>query len=1120
MSAVMNIGREMNYILILLMLPIRIVFCAPPKNITLGYPVDPGYAEISRNPDNTILDVCMYINRRTGGRLIQDFDKAAAAVHLGLDYARTNLLPDNVALNMVYTDMGPICLDRTVTMNHALKQYDQGVRCKVFIGPGCTQSAQSLYNYASFLEVPLIGLPADGMGTQAAMTQYPLLSRISVTHTNTAYVILKFIGLLNYSNAFFIAETSDDFYRNMFKVATTIVTDSNSKFQYSMKFKTFTVSEGHVAKQVSGLLDEMRNSARVVFLMMTGPLVRKFLIAAAEADMITSEYVYVAVELFPSLSFGAFTWKANDADDGVARRAFLSLLLISIKPQTTTSYAVFEEDVRRYAPLFGYTYQQTQTVEVIVGHFFDAIVMYSDAVRQLRAGGFDVADKVQLANFTQNSLSFISPINGQITLDDNGDRHSDYVISKFGDELGRFEPFLDCPDDKPQAILIGSFDWKERTTFPPNEPHCGFRGELAICKENGTILTTGQKATAVVLPVLAVIGLIAGITVAVQRIMASQSDPYWWRVFMHELEGLHSNSAKSSNLTGKLSAALSGGKTESVKESGKPEATADEKMSVHSTGGESVGSKPSAIAPGLLRTAVYDSNMVTLIDLPEPKIRAQPSIGGDLRPLRRIQHANIQTFVGIAVSDENICVYLIGDICQKGTLEEMLRLDTLNLDEPFKFSLINDLVTGMTFLHSTPIVSHGNLTDLSCLIDSRFVLKISGHGLGCFRSSEDLEPPYDHQTDRDFRPLLWRAPELMHRPMTSQGTPKGDVFSFAILIQQIILVKPPYGNHASSWSMGPSVIKDIVLEVKKGTMPPVRPRVPRLGVPGFLHDLMDQCWHEDPDQRPTFIRVQALLRAEPGFSRKNVVDHLIKRMEQYAETLESTIAETVKGFMEEKKRSENVLYSILPKFVAQMINSGSTILPETYSSTTVYFSHLDGWANIIAMTRSPLELTQALNAFYSTCDSIIEKHEVYKVETVTDSYMIVSGLPIPNGTQHVVIIATMSLELLNAVKGRSFTTSFNTSCRMKIGFNSGPCVAGVIGLKLPKYCLFGDTVNTASRMESSGEPGRIHMSDTSYDLLRHYRNFEIEARGTREIKGKGLMSTYWLNGNTQARPKA
>jgi hypothetical protein len=85
-----------------------------------------------------------------------------------------------------------------------------------------------------------------------------------------------------------------------------------------------------------------------------------------------------------------------------------------------------------------------------------------------------------------------------------------------------------------------------------------------------------------------------------------------------------------------------------------------------------------------------------------------------------------------------------------------------------------------------------------------------------------------------------------------------------------------------------------------------------------------------------------------------------------------------------------IIHLIYPlfRFVAQMLNSGTEILPETYPSTTVYFSHLDGWENIIAITRNPFEITQALNAFYNVCDNIIEKYDAYKVETVTDSYMV------------------------------------------------------------------------------------------------------------------------------------
>ena len=244
-------------------------------------------------------------------------------------------------------------------------------------------------------------------------------------------------------------------------------------------------------------------------------------------------------------------------------------------------------------------------------------------------------------------------------------------------------------------------------------------------------------------------------------------------------------------------------------------------------------------------------------------------------------------------------------------------------------------------------------------------------------------------------------------------------------------------------------------QVKKGTLPPIRPRVPRQGCPVFLHDLMDQCWHEDPDQRPTFVRVQDILRKSPGFAQaecrgsSHKTDGAVRRVpgdhnRRHRQGLHggektqrrsalfhpAKVRFRISGqdslFFQKiiirfpKFAKKNVCctfcFFALKRFVAQMINSGTVILPETYPSTTVYFSHLDGWDNVIAMTRSPLELTQALNAFYSTCDAIIEKHDgmvlngkhlvvkiksflslptsgcvffvAYKVETVTDSYMV------------------------------------------------------------------------------------------------------------------------------------
>ncbi|XP_021273016.1 atrial natriuretic peptide receptor 1-like isoform X2 [Numida meleagris] len=154
-----------------------------------------------------------------------------------------------------------------------------------------------------------------------------------------------------------------------------------------------------------------------------------------------------------------------------------------------------------------------------------------------------------------------------------------------------------------------------------------------------------------------------------------------------------------------------------------------------------------------------------------------------------------------------------------------------------------------------------------------------------------------------------------------------------------------------------------------------------------------------------------------------------------------------------------------------------------------------------------------LNNLYICFDSRIESYDVYKVETIGDAYMVASGLPERNGTKHVDEIAKMSLDLVAAVRQVVIPHMPAGRLQLRAGIHTGPCVAGVVGYKMPRYCLFGDTVNTASRMESTSLPQKIHISSATYSALLADDAYEIELRGEIEIKGKGKMKTYWLLGN-------
>ncbi|KAK0040380.1 adenylate cyclase germination specific [Biomphalaria pfeifferi] len=209
----------------------------------------------------------------------------------------------------------------------------------------------------------------------------------------------------------------------------------------------------------------------------------------------------------------------------------------------------------------------------------------------------------------------------------------------------------------------------------------------------------------------------------------------------------------------------------------------------------------------------------------------------------------------------------------------------------------------------------------------------------------------------------------------------------------------------------------------------------------------------------------------------------------------------------------NLLYQMLPPIVADKLRNGLTVDAESFESVSIYFSDIVGFTTISSKC-TPMQVVDLLNSLYTTFDTRIETYDVYKVETIGDAYMVASGVPIRNGEKHAEEIATMSIDLLAAIKQIHAPNVEDGKLKIRIGIHTGPCVAGVVGHKMPRYCLFGDTVNTASRMESSSEPMRIHCSKAMRDQLLVHDKYKLESRGIIDVKGKGQMETYWVTGRT------
>ncbi|XP_042214992.1 uncharacterized protein LOC121861389 isoform X1 [Homarus americanus] len=298
-----------------------------------------------------------------------------------------------------------------------------------------------------------------------------------------------------------------------------------------------------------------------------------------------------------------------------------------------------------------------------------------------------------------------------------------------------------------------------------------------------------------------------------------------------------------------------------------------------------------------------------------------------------------------------------------------------------------------------------------------------------------------------------------------------------------------------------------------------------------------------------------------------LVRHATYTLQVFAATL------TAKGveLRREKRRCDRLIYQMLPQAVAIQLKKKKSVPAESYKAVSVYFSDIVGFTTLCSDSE-PIQVVSLLNKLYNMFDSRIENFDVYKVETIGDAYMVVSGLPHPNGLRHASELCNMALDLIEGAKSFEIPHRPDKSLLIRAGINSGPCVAGrltvsqvhclhypatpatntlsslppvpylpyqtttssllsvpchaclkytclpyhqypaypatstntsyigVVGTKMPRYCLFGDTVNVASRMESTGEAMKVHVSQSTKEILDQLGGYTCEFRGYQEVK--------------------
>nr|XP_015800832.2 guanylyl cyclase C isoform X2 [Nothobranchius furzeri] len=506
----------------------------------------------------------------------------------------------------------------------------------------------------------------------------------------------------------------------------------------------------------------------------------------------------------------------------------------------------------------------------------------------------------------------------------------------------------------------------------------------------------------------------------------------------------------------------------------------------------------------LTHRGCYDKKPVILKELIHTDEDFSAEQKTELNTLLRIDYYNLTKFYGTVKFEYG--VFGVFELCQRGSLRYILsdRIsypDETFMDMEYKISVMYDIAKGMSYLHSSNIQIHGRLKSTNCVVDNRMVVKITDFGCHTL-----LKPGRD----------LWTAPEHLRKNDVSQ---KGDVYSYGIIAHEIILRQTPFYTQCCS-----NTIEKMhrVQFPRDNTF--FRPDLNFEGASDReveLYMLIKNCWDEDPERRPDFKKIELTLGKIfsnlHNQATETYMDNLIRRLQMYSRTLERLVEERTALYKAERDRADRLNFMLLPGPVVRSLKETGRVEPELFKQVTIYFSDIVGFTTLCHYS-TPMEVVDMLNDIYNNFDSILDHHDVYKVETIGDAYMVASGLPKRNGDRHAVDIAHMALDILSFVGTFELKHLPGIPLWIRIGVHSGPCAAGVVGNKMPRYCLFGDTVNTASRMESTGLPLRIHTSQSTINILQRADcNFEFERRGETYLKGKGKEVTYWLTGVTGSK---
>ncbi|KAJ4940826.1 hypothetical protein JOQ06_027118 [Pogonophryne albipinna] len=1007
--------------------------------------------------------------------------RLGSALQIAVEKVNTNpSFLGNYSLDFVFKDTD--CSPKVSLGGFIQQVWSENV--SALFGPACPEEAEVTGLIASTWNIPMFGF----VGLSAKMDNsdiYDSYIKVVPPLKRSSEVLIKTLEFFGWSHVAMIGGgLESNTWDKVDALWKTIEEPLRAKFQLAAALKFDTSNQKLIYRNVK-LISTV---ARVIVVLTNSEDSMALLLEAERQGLMHGDYVFFLVQHFEVSGSVDNLWKyaVNNRMDQAAIRAFDMTFIIGQKSYDGYEYFDFFERVfqRLKEHPFQSHLSSEREVSPYAAYLHDAVLLYAMGLKEVLKDGKDPRDRKELLRRLKNKNNIrFNGASGLVHFDEEGERNLDYSIYDLqlvGDQT-KFVSILNfdsqTKDVRPTS-MFASVVWPGAGP-PSDKPECGFNNEFCEWLINDIALL----ALLVGFPLIGILAVLCiGVLVLQKfRLQTRLDGSRWWLINYSDItiiKGFHGLSLN-------------------------PTTSQRESNSSHSNlSNNSMRDKP--VREHIYTTiGLYQGNQVAIKYLKNniSSHFGKPSIIAEFNTMKEMKHENLVQFFGVCIVSPNVC--LIIQYCRKGSLKDLMKSD-VDLDTMFKLSFAYDIVNGMEFIHKSNLKFHGNLKPSTCLVDSRLQVKLTGFGLWEFKYGNQKKfVPLENPVHEE---IYWTAPELLrHLGLQVNGTPKADIYSFAIIMWELM-----YNAKSGPYQDINLEPKEIIMQLRTPFQgEPLRPVLCDMLCDEKINVVLKACWNENPDRRPPFSSIRRELRNISPESHANILDSMVEKLEKYANHLEEVVEERTDQLTAEKIRADKLLSTMLPRIIADQLMAGKSVEPQSYSMVTVFFSDIVGFTSMCSVS-SAMEVVTFLNDLYSLFDDVIKLYDVYKVETIGDAYMVASGLPISNGNQHALEISTMALHFLGAIKVFKIHHMPNESLAIRIGIHSGPVVAGVVGTTMPRYCLFGDTVNTASRMESNSLPLKIHISQCTADILFQAGSFELEERGAIEMKGKGSHKTYWL----------